>query len=94
LTPDDPSKYTLEFQAEGKLAARIDCNRGSGTWKSDEPNQLELGPLALTHMACPRSPLSERMVKDWSYVRSYVLKDGHLYVALMADGGIYEFEPL
>jgi putative lipoprotein len=33
------------------------------------------------------------MVKHWPYVRSYVIKDGHLFVSLMADGGIYEFEP-
>jgi uncharacterized lipoprotein YbaY len=33
------------------------------------------------------------MVKDWQYVRSYVVKDGHLFLSLMADGGIYEFEP-
>ena len=93
LTPDDPSKYTLEFLADGKLAARIDCNRGTGTWTSEGPNQLELGPLGLTRMACPPSPISDRILKDWSYVRSYVLKDGRLFVSLMADGGIYEFEP-
>jgi metallo-beta-lactamase class B len=94
LAPDDPARYTLEFQEEGRLAARVDCNRGSGTWKSDEPNQLELGPLALTKMACPPSPFADRLLKDWSHVRSYVLKDGRLYVSLMADGGIYELEPL
>jgi hypothetical protein len=27
-------------------------------------------------------------------VRSYTIKDAHLFLALMADGGIYEFEPL
>lgn len=27
------------------------------------------------------------------YVRSYVIKDGHLFLSLMADGGAYEFEP-
>jgi para-nitrobenzyl esterase len=26
-------------------------------------------------------------------VRSYVIRNGHLFVALMADGGVYEFEP-
>ena len=26
-------------------------------------------------------------------MRSYVTKDGHLFLSLMADGGIYEFEP-
>jgi para-nitrobenzyl esterase len=33
-------------------------------------------------------------VKDWPYVRSYVLRNGHLFLSLMADGGVYELEPL
>ena len=92
LTPDDPAKYTLEFRPDGSVNARIDCNRGHGTWKSSGPS-LELGPLALTRMACPPGSLHDRIVKHWSSIRSYVLKDGHLHLSLMADGGIYEFEP-
>jgi para-nitrobenzyl esterase len=92
LTPDDPAKYTLEFKSDGSLLARIDCNRGRGTWKSTGPG-LELGPLALTRAACPPGSLHDPIVKHWPSIRSYVLKDGHLHLALMADGGIYEFEP-
>jgi len=33
------------------------------------------------------------MVKQLPFVRSYVIKNGHLFLPLMADGGIYEFEP-
>jgi hypothetical protein len=29
LKPDDRSKYTIEFQAVGRLAVRIDCNHGT-----------------------------------------------------------------
>lgn len=94
LTPDDGSKYTLEFGTDGHVSARIDCNRGRGTWKSSGPSQLVLGPLALTRAMCPPGPLNDRIVKDWNYVRSYVIKDGHLFLSLMADGGIYEFEPV
>jgi heat shock protein HslJ len=93
-TPDDKTKYTIEFAAGGQLTARIDCNRGRGTWKSAGPNQLELGPLALTRAMCPEGSLHDPIVKDWGYVRSYVIKDGHLFLSLMADGGIYEFEPI
>ena len=93
LTPDDRGKYTIEFDAGGRLNARVDCNRGRGTWKSNGP-QLEFGPLALTRAACPPGSLHDRIVKQWTYIRSYVMKDGHLFLALMADGGIYEFEPL
>jgi hypothetical protein len=28
------------------------------------------------------------------FVRSFVIKDGNLHLALMADGGIYQFSPL
>lgn len=94
LKPDDPAKYTIAFGTDGRLSARIDCNRGTSTWKSSAPSQLELGPLALTRAKCPPESLHDHMVKQWPYVRSYVLRDGHLFVSLMADGGIYEFEPL
>jgi heat shock protein HslJ len=92
LRPDDSSKYTIAFGTDGRLNARIDCNRGRGTWTSSGPPQLEFGPLALTRAMCPPGSLHDRLVKHWPYVRSYVMKDGHLFVSLMADGGIYEFE--
>jgi heat shock protein HslJ len=93
LTPDDRAKYTIEFGAGGRLNARIDCNRGRGTWKSAGTNQVEFGPLALTRAKCPAGSLHDQIVKQWGYIRSYVIKDGHLFLSLMADGGIYEFEP-
>ncbi len=94
LTPDDRAKYTIEFRSDGDLFARIDCNRGRGSWTSSGASQLQFGPLALTRAQCPPGSLHDRIVKDWSYVRSYVTKDGHLFLSLMADGGIYEFEPI
>ena len=94
LTPDDRSKYTLAFAGDGNVSSRLDCNRGRGTWKSSGPNQLEMGPLALTRAMCPAGSLSDRIARDWMAVRSYVLKDGHLFLSLMADGGTYEFEPI
>jgi para-nitrobenzyl esterase len=41
----------------------------------------------------PGSP-HDQIVKQWTFIRSYVMKEGHLFLALKADGGIYEFEPL
>ena len=93
LVPDDRAKYTIAFAADGSTTVRFDCNRGRGTWKSPGAQQLELGPLALTRAACPPGSLHDHLVKHWSFVRSYLVKDGHLFLSLMADGGIYEFEP-
>ena len=94
LTPDDRAKYTIEFAAGGKLIVRVDCNRGTGTWKSAGPSQIEFGPLALTRAQCPAGSLHDQIVKQWPNIRSYVLRDGHLFLALKMDSGIYEFEPI
>lgn len=94
LTPDDGSKYTIAFAPDGRVSARLDCNRGSGTWRSEGANHLELGQLALTRAMCPPGSLHDQIARQWGYIRSYVLRNGHLYLSLMADGGIYEYEPL
>jgi heat shock protein HslJ len=93
LVPDDKAKYTIAFGADGKASLRIDCNRGGGTWKSSGSNQLEFGPLALTRAMCPPGPLNDRIPRDWQDVRSYAIKNGHLFLSLKSGGGIYEFEP-
>ena len=93
LKPDDPSKYTIELAADGQLSARLDCNRGRGVWKSAGSSQVSFGPMALTRAQCAPDSLHDQIVKQWINIRSYVIRDGHLFLALMADGGIYEFEP-
>jgi para-nitrobenzyl esterase len=93
LRPADRAKYTLELGVDGAVSARIDCNRGHGTWTSPAPSQLTLGPLALTRAQCPPGSLHDRLVRDWSLVRSYMIQDGHLFLSLFADAGIYELEP-
>src|SRR5262249_44802652 len=62
------------------------------SWKSAGPNQLRFDPLALTRALCLSGSLHDRIAKDWEFVRSYTIKDDHLFQALMVDGGVYEFE--
>jgi heat shock protein HslJ len=93
LTPDDPTKYTIDFGREGAVSVRLDCNRGRGTWQTLGPGQLQFGPLALTRASCPPGSLHDQIARQWSFIRGYVVRNGHLFLPLMADGGIYEFEP-
>jgi len=93
LRPDDPASYTIEFAANGVLAARVDCNRGRGSWKLTPPGQLDLAPLVLTRAKCPDGSLHDQIVRQWTSVRSFVIRNGHLFLSLMADGGTYEFAP-
>jgi para-nitrobenzyl esterase len=91
--PDDPAKYTVAFGADGVVGVRFDCNRGRGSWKSERPGLLLFGPMAMTRAMCPPGSLHDQFIRHWFYVRSYVIRGGRLYLSLMADGGIYEFEP-
>lgn len=92
--PDDPSDYTLEFRADGSAAILADCNRGMGSWVSESTSQLQFGPIASTQAMCLPGSLSETYLAQFVWVRSYVMQDGHLFLATMADGSIIEFEPV
>ena len=87
------SRYTVGFGKEGVLNLRFDCNRGRGSWKSSGPGNLEFGPLALTRAMCPVGSLHDMLVRQWPNVRSYLVKDGRLFLSMMADGGTIELEP-
>lgn len=90
--PDERAKYTIAFAPDGRIAVRLDCNRGTGTWNARE-GQLEIGPLAMTRAMCAPGSLSDRFARDLGLVRSYVTENDRLHLALQADGGIYVLEP-
>ena len=97
--PGDPALYTMRLNADGTVQMRLNCNRANGTWSAapgdnGTSGRFEFGPLAGTRALCPPPSLDERITSQAQYVRSYLLKDGRLYLSLMADGGIYAWEPL
>jgi heat shock protein HslJ len=93
-TPPDPAKYTLAFLDSGRVSARIDCNRGNGTWKSEAPGKIAFGDMATTKVMCPPGSLFDKVVRDLPHFTSYVIRDGKLFLSLKADGGIYEYAAL
>jgi heat shock protein HslJ len=95
----DPSLYTMRLGADGTVNMRLNCNRANGSWKatpSADPStgQFEFSSLAGTRASCPPPSMDERVTAQAAYVRSYLLKDGRLYLSLMADGGIFAWEPI
>jgi len=90
---ENRSLYTLEFSDAGKAALLADCNRGTGSWTSEHSGQLQFGPIATTRAMCPPGSLSDKYLAQFEWVRSYVMRDGHLFLATMADGSIIELEP-
>lgn len=94
----EPARFTLRFGADGRASLRLDCNRGMGEYALTAPGDgrsgsLRFGPIAATRALCPPPHLDERVARDLDYVRGYLLKDGRLFLSLMADAAIYEWTP-
>jgi heat shock protein HslJ len=97
--PSDPSVYTMQLQADGQVSMRLNCNRATGTWTAmpgadSTSGRFEFGPLAMTRALCPAPSLDEQIASQAQYIRSYFIRDGKLSLSLMADGGIWTWEPL
>jgi heat shock protein HslJ len=95
----DPALYTVSFGADGRVALRLNCNRATGSWQATPAadglsGSLAFGVLAGTRALCPPPSLDEKLLRDLAYVRGYLLRDGQLHMSLMADAGIYSWQPL
>lgn len=84
-----PSRFTLTLE-DGRAFGRADCNLFSGPAEVDGVG-IVLGPLASTRAACAPGSLSDRYLQELSFVRTFVIEGGALYLATMADGSILEF---
>jgi hypothetical protein len=89
----------MHLNVDGSVALRLDCNSATGTWTAEagadrSSGTFEFGPLAATMALCPPPSVGGQVTKQAPYFRSYLLKDGRLYLSLMADGGIFVWEPV
>ena len=93
FTPDDKSKYTITFNTNGRVVARVDCNRASSTWKTTDKGELQFGSWSRTSAKCGAGSLHDQIVTEGAAVRKFEIKDGHLFLSGMSAGGFYELEP-
>jgi len=94
FAPDDKSKYTITFRSDGRVLVRVDCNRGSSSWRATEKGELQFGSWSRTSAKCGSGSLHDQIVREGAAVNRFAIKDGHLFLSGMAAGGYYELEPL
>jgi heat shock protein HslJ len=93
--PADASRYTMSLAANGTVSMRLDCNQASGTWTATVAgSSFGFGPLRMTRVACQQPSLDVQIARHAEFVSSFLLRDGLLFLSLMADGGTYLWEPL
>lgn len=95
VVPPNVARYTFDFQPDGTLVMQLDCNRARGRWQETSQSAgggtLTLMGGPMTRAACPPGAIDTQIARDLARLRSYMIRDNHLFLALEADGGIYEF---
>lgn len=88
----DPENYTVEFQLDGALNVKADCNNASGFYTVDGSSlNIEMGPMTMA--MCGTESRSDEFVQNLGFASIYFFEDGKLYIDLMADGGTIGFDP-
>jgi heat shock protein HslJ len=93
-TPDDKSKYTIKFERNGRVVARVDCNRANSTWRVKTNGELEFGSWSRTSAKCGAGSLHDQIVTEGADVHKFEIKNGRLILFGMPRGGYYELEPV
>jgi len=93
VTIEDPAHYTLTLLPEGRVAARLDCNRGTGKYTLDDAaKRIDIGMLATTRAMCPPESHADRfaqLLEDASV--AWLAEDGSFILELPASSGTLRF---
>ena len=88
----DAARFRLRFGADGRVALKLDCNRGTANWQASpsadgQTGSLRLGPIAGTRARCAPPHLDERVVRDLGYVAGYRFDGGRRVPRAARPGG-------
>lgn len=98
VVPPRLDRYVFEFMPDFSLVMQLDCNRARGRWQQTlataEGGSLSMMGGPMTRAACGPGAIDTQIARDVDRMRSYIIRGDRLFIALEADGGIYEFRRL
>ena len=92
FTPDDSSKYRLNFRSENRLTGTSDCNTIGGAWVQ-ENSALRFEPFSTTRSLCAPGSLHNNLVLYLKDTATYSFRDDHLVLRTPTDGVEIELKP-
>jgi heat shock protein HslJ len=92
IVPADPENYTVQFQEDGAIGVKADCNQKGGTYSiSPGEKAISIEITRSTMAACPEGSLEDEFVKGLSAAAIYFFRNGDLYIDLKYDTGTMRF---
>ena len=83
----EPERYTLSFNAVGRIGMRADCNRGAGGAVFPKPGVIRIERMALTLAMCPSGSLGDRFARDVARAVRWSIRESELRLELPASAG-------
>ena len=86
--PKAPAHYTVNFGADGRMAMRADCNRGTGGYEVDESERrIRTSPLALTRAMCSAGSLDTAFAQQLARIQFWLFQGSDLVLTLNYSSG-------
>ena len=82
---------TLTFRADGTVHVAAGCATADLPYTLEGSSGLAIDAEGLDVSGCAEGTAPARLMRDLAFMRSYVFRDGRLFVSLLADGGIHAF---
>jgi heat shock protein HslJ len=86
-----PERYTVQLLRDGTARIRADCNRGSGSFRSNDV-ELHLDRIAMTKRGCPGGSRGREFLAAVGHIESYRFEGIDLLA--VAGGSTLRFRPL
>lgn len=84
-----PDAYTLQFQSDGKVNIKADCNSGGGSYVITNNVDMTIHIDTLTRAVCPPDSLSDEYINELNDTASYTIeRNGELVLALKSGAGM------
>jgi len=91
IVPDAPERYAIEFEPDGRVQVRADCNRGGAGYTAGADRSLSITPVATTKMGCSPGSKGTEFVRQLADVDGYDFVDGILVLRLKSNVGAMRF---
>jgi len=89
--PDHSEHYTLRFEPDGVLSAKVDCNTAGGMYRFTG-NQITIKLINSTLMSCELGSLEQVFQQNLGAAVGYFMKQGQLFLDLSNGAGTMAFD--
>ncbi len=93
ITVNDPTRYTITFNADGTANWQADCNVGGATYTTGDGGALTITMGVSTMAYCGPGSLDQIYLGGLSNAMSYAIQDGNLVITMLYESGTLVFSP-